>query len=46
MYVGEGVRVEKWPKQCMHMWISEQQQQKKIFDPFLIDLCTEREIGI
>jgi hypothetical protein len=21
--VGEGHRVEKWPKQCMHMWINE-----------------------
>jgi hypothetical protein len=27
--VGEGSRVEKWPKQCMHMWINEQQQQQK-----------------
>jgi hypothetical protein len=21
--VGEGDRVQKWPKQCMHMWINE-----------------------
>jgi hypothetical protein len=27
---GEGGRVEKWPKQCMHMWINEQQQQKTV----------------
>jgi hypothetical protein len=26
---GEG-RVEKWLKQCMHMWINEQQQQKEM----------------
>jgi hypothetical protein len=22
--------VEKWPKQCMHMWINEQKKFKKI----------------
>jgi hypothetical protein len=22
-------RMEKWPKQCMHMWINEQQQQQQ-----------------
>jgi hypothetical protein len=27
--VGRGIRVEKWSKQCMHMWINEQQQQKE-----------------
>jgi hypothetical protein len=25
---GEGVRVDKWPKQQMHMWIKEQQQKR------------------
>jgi hypothetical protein len=24
--VGEGDRVEKWPKQCMYMWINEQKK--------------------
>jgi hypothetical protein len=26
----EGGRVEKWPKQCMHMWINEQTNKQKI----------------
>jgi hypothetical protein len=25
---GERVRVEKWPKWCMHMWINEQKINK------------------
>jgi hypothetical protein len=24
---GGGGRVEKWPKQCTHIWINEQQQK-------------------
>jgi hypothetical protein len=38
--VGMGSRVEKWPKQCMHMWINEQKNFLKIkflvFFPFPI----------
>jgi hypothetical protein len=28
--LGEGGRVEKWPKQCMHIWINEQKNKEKL----------------
>jgi hypothetical protein len=27
---GGGGRVEKWPKQCMHMWINEKKKKRQM----------------
>jgi hypothetical protein len=39
--------VEKWPKQCMHMWINKQ-QQKNMMAPgkIVYRLTTKRENNV